>query len=546
MKTITRQENNAVIYCRVSSKEQVEEGNSLITQERVCLEYASKHGYNVVKRFIEQGESAKSTERKELQKLLKYCSLKKNKVSVLIAYKIDRISRNMDDYSQIRMMLKHYNVDIRSTSEHLEDTPSGRFMENILANVAQFDNDVRTERSINGMIEACSEGRYVWMSPIGYDNVRINGKCTIAPNVHGKYIKMAFQMAAEKLKSRGQIKQWLEEQGVKTRTGKPLSLSSVYSILQNPVYYGEFHKFGKLYKGSYEKLITKEAFLLANTKMNQKEKRKVYCYENEDFPLRRFVTDYDTGKNLTGGWSTSRSGKRYPYYRCHPAKKNYTKGYLETRFEKFINRFRVCDHALRNLQDYVARHIKGSAELKFDYKERLQKEIDALKERQTLILDDRYKGYITPEVMKNQIDILELQIAEKQFEVDKPINQLDMGYIIDRIERYLRNPYLIWKNLNIDAKIALQWFEFPDGISFDGENFRTTKTALHFKLNEFISILNSRMVPSKKSDLNKAQMTNLIYHNKDPGKVDDEVIPYLYSLHTEFKRLDQIVASEKT
>src|ERR1044072_3495278 len=163
----------AVIYCRVSTKEQVEEGNSLITQEKLCREYALKNGYEIAEVFIEQGESAKTAQRTELQRLLSFCSVRKNGISAVIAYKLDRISRNTDDYCQIRLLLRRYGVEIKSTSEYFENTPAGRFMENIIANVAQFDNDVRTERCVRGMREAVREGRYVWMAPVGYDNVRV-------------------------------------------------------------------------------------------------------------------------------------------------------------------------------------------------------------------------------------------------------------------------------------------------------------------------------------------------------------------------------------
>src|SRR5436309_3076270 len=104
----------AVIYCRVSTKEQVDDGNSLATQQRLCTEYALKHGYEIVEKFIEEGESAKTQNRTQLQLLLTYCSNRKNNIEAVIAYKIDRISRNTDDYSQIRIILKRYGVHIRS------------------------------------------------------------------------------------------------------------------------------------------------------------------------------------------------------------------------------------------------------------------------------------------------------------------------------------------------------------------------------------------------------------------------------------------------
>lgn len=63
---------NAIIYTRVSTAEQVE-GYSLKSQEELCMEYAIRHKYNVLKVFIEKGESAKTTDRTELKSLLGAC-----------------------------------------------------------------------------------------------------------------------------------------------------------------------------------------------------------------------------------------------------------------------------------------------------------------------------------------------------------------------------------------------------------------------------------------------------------------------------------------
>lgn len=171
-----------VIYVRVSTVEQAEEGNSLITQQKICREYADKNEYEVVEVFVERGESAKTANRTELQRMLQFVANKKNNVNAVVVYKIDRLSRNTDDYSQLRLMLKRYGVSIKSVTEQIEDTPVGRFMENMMANVAQFDNDVRTERCVGGMRNAISEGRYVWTAPVGYSNVKVAGKATIAPS----------------------------------------------------------------------------------------------------------------------------------------------------------------------------------------------------------------------------------------------------------------------------------------------------------------------------------------------------------------------------
>ena len=75
----------AVIYVRVSTKEQTE-NLSLPTQLRACEEYCRRHGFEILHRFQEQGESAKTTDRSELQNLLKYCRTRKGKVHFVVVY----------------------------------------------------------------------------------------------------------------------------------------------------------------------------------------------------------------------------------------------------------------------------------------------------------------------------------------------------------------------------------------------------------------------------------------------------------------------------
>lgn len=67
-----------IIYCRVSSAEQVE-GTSLDSQERICKEYALKYNIEVINTFIEKGESAKTVNRTEFQKAISLCCSKKIK-----------------------------------------------------------------------------------------------------------------------------------------------------------------------------------------------------------------------------------------------------------------------------------------------------------------------------------------------------------------------------------------------------------------------------------------------------------------------------------
>ena len=83
----------AVIYVRVSTKEQTE-NLSLPTQLRACEEYCRRQGYEVLERFHEEGESAKSTDRSQLQNLLTFCRVNKGRVHFVVVFNLTRFARD--------------------------------------------------------------------------------------------------------------------------------------------------------------------------------------------------------------------------------------------------------------------------------------------------------------------------------------------------------------------------------------------------------------------------------------------------------------------
>src|SRR5579871_2420326 len=147
----------AVVYCRVSSKEQVE-GTSLESQQAACREYAKSKNIEVLKVFVEQGESAKFADRTQLLELIEFCRKNKGAVNLLLVWKVDRFARNVSDHFSVKATLGKYGVRIVSVTEPIDTNPEGKLMETILAGFAEFDNGVRTMRTIQGMKRKLQEG----------------------------------------------------------------------------------------------------------------------------------------------------------------------------------------------------------------------------------------------------------------------------------------------------------------------------------------------------------------------------------------------------
>src|SRR2546427_7214025 len=183
----------AAIYCRVSTKEQTK-NLSLPTQRRACEEYCQRHSLEVGRGFVEEGESAKTTERPEFQKLLAFCREHKGEVQHVIVYSINRFARNSYDHAIVGAFLKQFGVTLRSVTEPISEDSTGKLMQNMLAAIAQFDNDVRAERTIAGMKAALERGRWTFDPPLGYRRAQdAMGGPTIAPDPDcGPLVRKAF------------------------------------------------------------------------------------------------------------------------------------------------------------------------------------------------------------------------------------------------------------------------------------------------------------------------------------------------------------------
>src|SRR5262249_34568864 len=158
------------------------EGTSLSSQESACREFARVHKYVVSKVFVEQGESAKFADRPELLALLDYCRDRQNGVTTLLVWKVDRFARNVADHFNIKATLLKYGCHVVSVTEPIDGNPEGKLMETILAGFAQFDNDIRALRSVQGMRRKLQEGLFPWKPPVGYRSVTPSGQKKTAPD----------------------------------------------------------------------------------------------------------------------------------------------------------------------------------------------------------------------------------------------------------------------------------------------------------------------------------------------------------------------------
>ncbi len=473
-----------IIYCRVSTKEQADEGNSLLTQEKACKELAYKLGFSIddIEIFIERGESAKTADRTELKKMFSYCAKKNDEESILIIYKVDRLSRSVADYAQIKLLLEKYNVTIKSVMEQIEDTPIGRFLENTMVNVAQFDNDIRAMRCTDGMKDAVREGRYVWGAPLGYKNGIVNGKSNLIPDETAPMIVDIFKTVAKGLSDINHIWKEATKNGLRSKKGEKISRSYFYKVLKNKVFCGIIEKFGEQHPGTFEPLISVELFDCVQKVLQRRSKTMTaYKTDHPDFPLRRFVFSKE-GLKMTGSWSKGRRGKKYAFYRFGMKGSNYQKDSLEKDFVIFAEQFKFDEEKIAKLKVFIKQKFEKATSAMRTDTAKLQRRLIELQDLKSSLIQKNFKGIIDDDTLKEQLDLSKeeiISINAKLYESEN--SNLNINEMLNYAEQYLKSPGAFWEKKDVETKLALQWFQFPSGVVFDGEKFGTAQISSLFK-----------------------------------------------------------------
>ena len=252
----------AVVYTRVSTKEQSDNNLSLSFQRRAIVEYAERSGITVAEYFGGTYESAKTDGRKEFLRMLDFIKKNKGKISHLLVYTLDRFSRTGGAAIKLAQDLReNHGVSVFAVTQPTDTSnPSGVLHQNMQLLFSEFDNQLRRQRAVAGMKEKINLGIWIAKPPQGYDIVRRNGERMIVVNEIGKKIRKAFFWKAEGMKN--------EEIISKLRAmGIPMYKQQLCKIFKKPFYCGVLnHRMldGKVIDSTHEKLITKELFLKVN------------------------------------------------------------------------------------------------------------------------------------------------------------------------------------------------------------------------------------------------------------------------------------------
>ncbi|HVX58451.1 MAG TPA: recombinase family protein [Candidatus Saccharimonadales bacterium] len=304
------------LYARKSSEQDERQAMSIESQTNEMLEMAKREGLEIVETLRESHSAKESGKRPIFNEVL--MKIKEGRFNAILTWAPDRLSRNAGDLgSLVDLMDANKLQQIRTYGQSFSNTPNEKFLLMILCSQAKLENDNKSVNVKRGIRAKCEMGIRPGPSPLGYYNRSHNGVKDSMPDPdRAETIKQMFERAAEGWSGR-HIKQWLDGIGFTTRRGRPVTLSQIYLMLNNPFYYGDFEFGGKIYKGTHEPLISKGLFEKVREQQVVPQKSK---WGSKDFPFRRFLKCASCGSSIVGEekFKKLKNGtqRRYVYYHC--------------------------------------------------------------------------------------------------------------------------------------------------------------------------------------------------------------------------------------
>ena len=488
--------SGAVIYTRVSSKDQVD-NYSLDTQERACREFAAHAGYDVVKVFTKRGESAKTADRTELQTMLKYVTANAGILGAVIVYKIDRLSRNVADYGNLRAQLKKDDVRLQSATESLDETPSGKYIGNLFASTAQWYIDNLADQSNKGMRAAVRAGKYIRPAPIGYRNNPGRSPSLIPDSpVNDNLVRKAWELVASGMHP-FEARDQLVREGLRTRKGRVPSRHAFSAMLRCETYVGYINEFGERNQGNYEPLVDAELFYSVQRKLSQPKGpvARPYKKAHPDFPLRGTVLCPNCGRPLTAAWSGGHGG-RYGYYRCiRCSRVSFRKDSLEPKFISHLDGLSLEPSRIDRLRQAMEVDLVEDTESNRQAVRQLDTRLKEQQSRRSRIIEDHFRNVLPDDDIRRLLDETDRTIQEIEAERSHCLEDQSVDLdIVNAGLALLDRMGSLWAESDVVIRRRLQRFVFPEGTSFDGSGFGTTVLPACLQLKEEVVSSKGRLV----------------------------------------------------
>lgn len=471
------QKKTAVIYARFSCHAQKEE--SIEQQVEVCTEYASANGIEIVDIYSDKAITGKKETRAAYQRMLR--DAERRKFTTIIAYKSNRMARNMLNALQLEDRMAAYGVSILYAREEFGDNPTGRFALRMMMNVNQFYSENLAEDITRGMrdnAKSCKVNNGIL--PLGYCKGAdgryeiVDSEAEIVREVFTKFIEDVplIDIANE-----------MNARGVKTKTGGRWNKNSFSKMLSNERYIGVYLWSDIRIEDGIPKIIDKELFYAVQEKLKTKSNPRGRHQETGDYLLTGKLFCGKCESIMAGMSGTSGTGAKHYYYACQRSragacdKKAVRRDDLELHVAEAVREFVLRDDIVEWMADCCMDFQKHTFESQQAVA--LQKQKAEVESAIKNIVDAIAHGIYTDSTKARLLELeaekksLEQSICEQSYSM-KPMERAEIIYYIESFRNGDVTSKAYQKRLFDQFVSSIYLYDNELRISFSGS--RTTQT----------------------------------------------------------------------
>src|SRR3989344_1512534 len=449
--------SKAVIYSRVSTEEQANEGKSIEVQIDLCRKWAKENKYSVVGVYPEPGRSATTLKgRVGLQEAIAQCQ--DEKIDALLVMDTDRLARNPADHFFIKKALAKGGTRLVAVNQPMiNDSAEEILIEAVLAGMNAFQSEITGRKVKKSLEKKCQEGWWPGWAPLGYININKGSDdkpiriVEIDPE-RGPLITEFFRLYSTGNYSIDALVDILFNMGLRSRQGKRVYRSILYNVLKNVFYIGMLKFNGQIYKGNHQPLTTPEIF--ENCQKTSQLHNKNACRRRKyRWLLNGFVYCGSCNTRLYTSWNHK---KKKGYY--HGSVRNGCNHYigldeLEEKVANQLKKIQFSESFSQRVIDKAKELVKRSREARDEEIQALRNKVKALDVKRNTLEDNLLDQTIDKETFKRKHNELELQIQNLENDIATIENQ--SGFDVDVISDILsltQNVYETYKRANFEAK----------------------------------------------------------------------------------------------
>ena len=498
----------AVIYARVSSKEQEETGYSLPAQEKFLTEYADKKGFAVAKVFAISESASGRKQREVFGKMMEYVT--KNNFKIVVCEKVDRLTRNFKDAVQIDEWLEEDEErQVHLVKDSLVLHKNSRSQEKLNWGIrilfAKNYIDNLSEEVKKGMAEKLRQGWLPTKPPVGYKTIGEKGhKIHVIDEAKAPLVKQMFELYATGEYGTNVIADMMFEAGLRNYGGHKIYKSRISRLLVDPFYIGQIRYNDAIHPGAHEPLINEDLF----KKCGQLLKRNGAPRYNKHFPI--FKAMMRCGK--CGGlvtWQIQKGkwyGKCGGYHGCGRYK--FTKQEeIEAELLKYFDVFRINNG---RLAEWIRKAIKESHADKITFHTasmaELNKRLATAEKRLSDLYDDKVDEKITEEFYKQKSE----QYTNEKNEVLQTMKRqntasdkyYELGATICELGQRAREIYTNEKRTRDERRAIMR--QIFSNITLNTDKISVVYTPAYQTLADYLKLWNDKFELAKKP-VNKRQ-----------------------------------------